>query len=334
LGHTKAEACCIIGAGEQAQIVLERLLFYRSKEYAYKGSIYKQEPTTLLFSIQKEHKQFASSVDISTVDKLFKKHKIKHVFFTNSSYSATQIKLFKKYCYEHNIQYYFYNEISQSTQGITETKELDGVSLITVKKNKKNKLYDYTKRLFDVLAAVVLLILLHPVLILIALWIKAVSPRGAIVFSQERTGINQSIFKIYKFRTMVMNAEEKTGPIWVEEGDSRYIYGGKWLRRTSLDELPQLINILKNEMSIIGPRPERPFFVEKISKTVPHFHHRHQIKGGITGWAQIHGRAFLTNKPQEKCRYDLYYITNISLLLDVKILIKTLVIVIKGEQAY
>ena len=175
--------------------------------------------------------------------------------------------------------------------------------------------------------------MLSPLLLSISIYIRILDG-GPSIIKQNRVGLHGKQFQMYKFRTMVMNAEEKTGPIWVNEKDSRYIYGGKWLRRTSLDELPQLINILKNEMAIIGPRPERPFFVEKISKTVPHFQQRHKIKGGITGWAQIHGRAFLTNKPQEKCRYDLYYIANRSILLDIKILLKTVIVVIKGEQAY
>ena len=114
----------------------------------------------------------------------------------------------------------------------------------------------------------------------------------------------------------------------------RLIKGGGFLRRFSLDECPQIINIFKNEMSLIGPRPERPYFVEKISKNAPYFKLRHQVKGGLTGWAQIHGRAFLTNKPIQKFHYDMYYIHHWSFILDIKIALKTVSIILKGEEAY
>ena len=106
------------------------------------------------------------------------------------------------------------------------------------------------------------------------------------------------------------------------------------MRRFSLDELPQLFNVLKNEMSLIGPRPERPYFVKKITENIPHFELRHGVKGGLTGWAQVNGRAYMTNKPAQKVKYDLYYISNWSLILDVKIIIKTIQVIFKGEQAY
>ena len=133
---------------------------------------------------------------------------------------------------------------------------------------------------------------------------------------------------------MVPDAESQTGPVMVTKEDARYIPFGQFLRKTSIDELPQLINILKGEMSVVGPRPERPFFVDAFEKEIPHFHLRHEMKGGMTGWAQINGRAVLSNRPEHKIRYDLYYIKNWSFILDIKILIRTISVVFQGEEAY
>ena len=180
----------------------------------------------------------------------------------------------------------------------------------------------------------ILFVLLLPLFVVIGSWIKLVSPKGPIIFKQERVGRKGKNFIMYKFRTMSPEAEKESGPVWVKEDDDRYILGGKFLRKFSLDELPQLVNIIKNDMSIVGPRPERPFFVSEISATLPDFKIRHDIKGGVTGWAQIHGRAYLTTRPEEKLRYDLFYIKNRNFILDLKIILKTILVVGKGEQAY
>ncbi|NBV42192.1 sugar transferase, partial [bacterium] len=139
----------------------------------------------------------------------------------------------------------------------------------------------------------------------------------------------------FKFRTMVPDAEAKTGPVMVKEkNETRYIKGGQFLRRTSIDELPQLFNVLRGEMSLVGPRPERPFFVDQFTSEIPHFPLRHLVRGGITGWAQINGRSALTNRPEHKIKYDLYYIKNWSLTMDLMILLKTIRIVFAREEAY
>jgi lipopolysaccharide/colanic/teichoic acid biosynthesis glycosyltransferase len=134
---------------------------------------------------------------------------------------------------------------------------------------------------------------------------------------------------------MVPDAEAKTGPIMVNEsGDSRYIRGGQWLRQFSFDELPQLWNVFKGDMSLVGPRPERPHFVQQFSRRVPFFNARHEVPVGITGWAQINGRSVLTRRPDQKIKYDIYYINHWSLLLDIKILIKTCAVVWSREESY
>jgi putative colanic acid biosynthesis UDP-glucose lipid carrier transferase len=166
--------------------------------------------------------------------------------------------------------------------------------------------------------ALLLIIILLPVMIIIAITIKAVS-KGAVIYTQQRVGQYGRTFTMYKFRTMPDNAEQYTGPVWASNQDSRPFAFGKFLRVMGLDELPQLFNILRGDMAFIGPRPERPFFVEKFYKQYSGYSNRHLVKPGIIGWAQVNGwrgDSSLT----KRIEYDLYYVQNYSWLLDLKII--------------
>jgi len=188
------------------------------------------------------------------------------------------------------------------------------------------------KQIFDFIIALILLIILSVPMLVIALLIKLGS-KGPVFYKQSRVGMDQREFKIYKFRTMRENAEEKTGPAWSTKDDSRRTKIGAFLRRTSLDELPQLINVLKGQMSLIGPRPERPNFVKEFSEQYWRYMLRHKVKSGMTGWAQINGYRGDTSL-RKRLVYDLYYVRNWSFALDLWILIKTPWHVIKGENAH
>lgn len=187
--------------------------------------------------------------------------------------------------------------------------------------------YHKLKRVFDLLFVVVL----SPVFIALALFtalLVRVSSRGPVIFTQTRTGIGEHPFTLYKFRSMRIDAEEK-GAVWAEENDPRVIPIGNFIRRFRLDELPQLINVLKGDMSVIGPRPERPEFVEKLSVGIPHYSLRHLVKPGLTGWAQVKYRYGASVEDSErKLMYDLYYVKNISPVLDIKIALKTILTIV------
>jgi lipopolysaccharide/colanic/teichoic acid biosynthesis glycosyltransferase len=158
---------------------------------------------------------------------------------------------------------------------------------------------------------------------LIALLIKLDS-QGPVFHRQERVGQNGKLFTILKFRSMRKDAERDTGPVWAKRQDSRVTRIGKYLRRTRLDELPQLFNVLKGDMGLVGPRPERPQFVTELSSKIPFYHLRHSVKPGVTGWAQINYRYGNTVEDSiEKLQYDLFYIKNLSLALDLLILLNT-----------
>jgi len=176
------------------------------------------------------------------------------------------------------------------------------------------------KRAFDVLFSALALLILSPLMLITAVVVKLTS-RGPVLYRQERMGMDGAVFPILKFRTMRVGSEQ-AGPRMATAGDDRRTPVGALLRRTSLDELPQLFNVLRGDMSLVGPRPERPVFIEEFKRQIPKYHLRHKVKSGITGWAQINGLRGQTSI-QKRIEYDLYYIENWSLLLDLKILLRT-----------
>ena len=180
----------------------------------------------------------------------------------------------------------------------------------------------FFKRATDIVISFIAIVVTSPLMILIALLIKLES-RGPVFFVQERVGLDRKVFKMYKFRSMKIGAESCSGPVWTKENDDRRTRLGVLLRQTSLDELPQFFNVFAGDMSMVGPRPERPVFVEDFKKSVPHYMLRLKMKAGITGWAQVNGWRGNTSL-EKRIEHDLYYIKRWSLLFDIKILIKTL----------
>ncbi len=190
-------------------------------------------------------------------------------------------------------------------------------------RSNQNKLYMFYHRLMDIVCSVIGIII-GVVLLPIVFFGNVFGNRGSLFYMQTRIGKNSKPFKIYKFRTMVKDAE-KDGMKWADKNDSRVTSFGRFLRRTRLDEIPQFINVLKGDMSIIGPRPERPFFVNELSKVIPFYETRHTVKPGLSGWAQVNCRYGASiEDSMVKLQYDLYYIKHRSFFLDVNIIVKTL----------
>jgi exopolysaccharide biosynthesis polyprenyl glycosylphosphotransferase len=177
------------------------------------------------------------------------------------------------------------------------------------------------KRVTDALVSVILIVVLSPLLLLIAVLVKLTSP-GPILYSQERMGLDGRSFAMLKFRSMKADAERHSGAVWADVKDDRRTKLGTFLRKTSLDELPQLWNVLYGDMSLVGPRPERPIFVNKFRKEIPHYMLRHKVRAGITGWAQVNGWRGNTSL-ESRIECDLFYIKNWSYILDLKILTMT-----------
>ena len=189
----------------------------------------------------------------------------------------------------------------------------------------------FFKRILDVVCSVFGILVALPLFPLVALVVKFDSP-GPVLFKQKRVGEGDRDFYILKFRTMCQDAEKKTGAVWATENDPRVTRVGNFLRKTRLDEIPQLFNVLRGDMSFVGPRPERPEFVSRLSETIPYYNKRHFIKPGVTGWAQIcYPYGASEEDALEKLRYDLYYIKNYSILLDLSIILETVKTVIYGR---
>jgi Undecaprenyl-phosphate glucose phosphotransferase len=201
--------------------------------------------------------------------------------------------------------------------------DLDGLPVINVNDVPLQGFNAWVKRVLDILLSSVALVILTLPLGVIALLVKWTSP-GPIFYRQERMGLDGKAFNVYKFRSMYMDAEETTGPVWARDDDPRATPLGRWLRRFDLDELPQFWNVLRGDMSIVGPRPERPYFVEQFKHRIPQYMLRHKVKAGITGWAQVNGWRGNTSL-EKRIEYDLYYIENWSVTLDLKIMWLTLV---------
>jgi Undecaprenyl-phosphate glucose phosphotransferase len=210
--------------------------------------------------------------------------------------------------------------------------DFDGLPVITLLDTPLRGWNEVFKRALDVALSAALLVLLAPLFLLIALLVR-VSSRGPVFYQQERMSLDGRRFQVWKFRTMREDAELETGPVWATANDPRRTRIGSALRRWSLDELPQLWNVLKGEMSLVGPRPERPVFIEDFRQRIPRYMLRHKVPAGMTGWAQVHGLR--GNTPvEQRIVYDLYYIENWSLLLDFKILFLTLFRGFSDPNAY
>lgn len=223
----------------------------------------------------------------------------------------------------------YYNFISTNPY----TEDLDGLPVINIRNvpltNTMNKLI---KRLIDIIGSIIALILFSPIMLIVAILVKKSSP-GPIIFAQERIGLGNKPFKMYKFRSMGVQDPKKEAKEWTTKNDVRVTPVGRVIRKTSLDELPQFWNVLKGDMSLIGPRPERPLFVEKFKEEIPRYMIKHQVRPGITGWAQVNGFRGDTSI-RSRIEHDLYYIENWSLGLDIKILFLTFFKGFVNKNAY
>ena len=213
------------------------------------------------------------------------------------------------------------------------TEDILGLPVINIRHVPlTNTYYAFLKRTMDIVGSICAIILFSPVMLFSVIMIKLTSP-GPLIFKQERVGLHNQPFMMYKFRSMEVQAPEKEKTRWTVKDDPRVTGFGKFMRKTSIDELPQLFNVLKGEMSLVGPRPERPFFVEKFKEEIPRYMIKHQVRPGITGWAQVNGYRGNTSI-RKRIEYDLYYIENWTLGLDIKILFLTVFKGFINKNAY
>jgi exopolysaccharide biosynthesis polyprenyl glycosylphosphotransferase len=218
--------------------------------------------------------------------------------------------------------------------GHLKTHQIFGIPLLVLLQDHMPPWQAQIKRIMDVVVSATILVLGLPFWLIVAAAIKLSSP-GAAVYSQVRVGQNGKNFTMLKFRSMYQDAEKHSGPAWATEKDPRITPMGRFIRKTRLDEIPQFVNVLKGEMSLVGPRPERPFFVEQLKLEIPWYVRRIKMKPGVTGWAQVkHKYDSSIEDVKQKVMYDLYYFENMSIMLDIKIILRTFLVVFTGKGAH
>ncbi len=230
-----------------------------------------------------------------------------------------------------NIQFRIVPDLVEMATAKFHITELDGIPTLQIAEVPLRKRYNrILKRTMDIVFSLFGLLVAAPLMLTAAMAVKLSSP-GPIFYRQERMGRDGRLFNIYKFRSMVVDAEVQSGPVWAKAHDPRTTRVGILIRRLSIDELPQIWNVLKGDMSLVGPRPERPHFVHQFSQNIPKYMDRHLVRSGLTGWAQVNGLRGEEGTIEERTRYDIYYIENWSLLFDLRIIIKTAMEVLTHE---
>ncbi|MBS1517369.1 MAG: sugar transferase [Bacteroidetes bacterium] len=309
----------IVGSGEKASELEAMIKKYPQLGYSFKGFV----------SINGKNKGDTGTGigSLSEIRNLIREKDISEILIALEPNEKERLIDVIRYCSEEKVNMKILPDMYEIVSGMAKTNQIYGVPLIEVMPDIMSPAGLLTKRLIDVFISAVTLMILSPFLLLISLIIKITS-KGPVLYKQERVGKKGEIFIMYKFRSMVVNAEEY-GPEWAGENDPRITGTGKFIRRLYIDEIPQMFNVLKNEMSLIGPRPERPFFVEQLKKEIPYYYKRLSVKPGITGWAQIkHKYDTSVDDVKSKLQFDFYYIENMSLKLDFKIMINTIIVIL------
>ncbi|MGC9329910.1 MAG: sugar transferase, partial [Candidatus Hinthialibacter sp.] len=259
---------------------------------------------------------------IQDIPDLVKQYGVNNIIITMAPDKPHEILDVMKTCREAGVDYRVTPDLFDLLSRRVSLQDVESLPTILFDETPLCGFGQIAKRSMDVLISGVTLIVTSPLMLFIALLIRLDS-RGPVFYVQQRVGSDGNKFHIYKFRSMIDNAENETGPKWATTNDPRTTRIGRFLRRYNLDELPQFLNVLRGDMSLVGPRPERPYFVDKFKEEIPYYMRRHMVKSGITGWAQVNGWRGDTSVI-ERTQHDLYYVENWSLILDVKILWKTL----------
>ena len=262
--------------------------------------------------------------------KIVQKHQLDTLFISSPTVPNETILHIFHACEGVPVQINVLPELSEFIRNGTAITFFGDIPMLQLRETPMQGMQGIVKRLIDIVFSLVALILLSPLLLAIAIAIRLTSP-GKAIFRQERVGRAGKRFKIYKFRSMRADAEEEVGHVWAKDDDPRETSFGKFLRRWSLDELPQFFNVLKGDMSLVGPRPEMSGLINRFQESIPHYLARQRVKSGMTGWAQVNGLRGNTSL-EERVSYDRYYIENWSLGLDIKIILKTLWAIKKGPR--
>lgn len=259
---------------------------------------------------------------IDNLEIVLPENKLDEIVITLGLAEYHKLERIVKMCEKSGVHTKFVPDYNKVIPSRAYTEDIQGLPVVNIRRVPLNDpLNRWMKRIVDIFGSIVAIILFSPVMLAVSVIIKATSP-GPLIFVQERVGLHNRPFKMYKFRSMVVQSEETEKGEWTTQNDPRVTAVGKFIRKTSIDELPQLFNVLKGSMSLVGPRPERPQFVEKFKEEIPRYMIKHQVRPGMTGWAQVNGYRGDTSI-YKRIEHDLYYIENWTLGLDIKIIILT-----------
>lgn len=261
-----------------------------------------------------------------------KEHNIEKILISLPSHKHEILYNLFKICEGINVEFMFAPDFVDVMTSRLRIEEVDGIPFMKLKSLPMNIWNRFLKRTFDIAVSLFILVFISPLMLLIAILVKATS-KGPLFYKQERVGLDGQKFEMLKFRSMKIDAE-RTGPQMASRNDERYTPVGRVLRKFSLDELPQFINVLGGQMSIVGPRPEREFFINTMKESIHRYLERHRVKCGITGLAQVNGARGTDSSMQERIDYDIYYIENWSIVLDIKIIFKTIKEVLFSKDAF
>lgn len=320
------ERLLIVGTGEPAHLVLDRVQHSPGIGYRPVGFVAEEPGVSVAYGLP-----VLGTLDC--IGEIVRSHEIHDVVIAIPTLSPQRLFEVVTQCSNEKVNIKVFPDLFQFMTSGVNIGDLNGLPLISVKDVALRGWNLAIKRGMDVVGSATALVLLSPLMLLIAALIKLTSPDGPVFLIQERVGMDGRPFPIIKFRTMRPDAEKETGAVWATPNDPRRTRLGAFLRRFSLDELPQLINVLVGDMSLVGPRPERPVFVEQFRRTIPRYFDRHREKAGLTGWAQVNGLRGNTSI-EERTAYDVWYIENWTVWLDLKIILKTLLIVFTDRNAY
>ncbi len=322
-----AERVLIVGDGAQAQLISTKLsqapeLGFRVVGFVSAGA-------------DRNGTSHVSPLlgDLAQVSDVVRRHAVGEVIIAAPGIGHPQLVEIVTGCTREGVNIAIFPDIFELMAREVQTSAVSGLPLMRVRDVALRGWSRVLKRAMDVAVSWTALVLMSPLMVVTALLVKLTSPNGRILFVQERVGLDGRPFQMIKFRSMRPDAEADTGPVFARPGDQRRTPLGAFMRRFSIDECPQFVNVLVGEMSLVGPRPERPEFVAQFARMIPRYQERHNEKAGLTGWAQVNGQRG-QGSIEERTAYDLFYVENWSLAFDVKIILKTIATVLRDRNAY
>lgn len=316
----------ILGWSKKSRKLLDEIQKFPALGYNVIGFVATKTPTG-----QAAYKNVPVIGGIKQLSQIVQRYQIEEIIIAFKSASHKHVVYAISQCDGLPVNLKIVPDLYHIVVGQARTTQLYGFPLIDILPEMMPAWEKKVKRFIDVIVALIVILGFLPLWLLVGILIKLTS-RGPVFFKQKRMGKNGHIFKVYKFRSMYQDAEKRTGPVWADKNDPRITPIGRIIRKLRIDEIPQFINVLDGDMSLVGPRPERPYFVDKLKRHVPLYARRLKITPGITGWAQIKGEYDSTIEGvKKKLEYDLFYMENMSLRMDMKIIFHTLLIMIRGK---